>query len=189
MRFAIGFLVLYVSIIGISFTGCQKNNSIALSPDSVDYNIHIRPILSDRCFKCHGPDANQRKANLRLDTREGALAALKDNPNAHVIVPGDADQSEVFLRVSSSDTSIQMPPPNSNLSLTKNEIDLIEKWIEQGAKYKPHWSFIPPAQAELPKVEKEEWPSNEIDHFILARIENTLLQFSRKNKIIPKKKG
>lgn len=176
MRFAIGFLVLYVSIIGISFTGCQKNNSIALSPDSVDYNIHIRPILSDRCFKCHGPDANQRKANLRLDSREGALAALKDNPNAHVIVPGDADQSEVFLRVSSSDTSIQMPPPNSNLSLTKNEIDLIEKWIEQGAKYKPHWSFIPPAQAELPKVEKEEWPSNEIDHFILARIETAGLK-------------
>ena len=171
MRFAIGFLVLYVSVIGISFTGCQKNNSIALSLDSVDYNIHIRPILSDRCFKCHGPDANQRKSNLRLDTREGALAALKDNQNAHVIVPGDADQSEVFLRVSSSDTSIQMPPPNSNLSLTKNEIDLIEKWIEQGAKYKPHWSFIPPAQAQLPKVENEEWPSNEIDHFILTRIE------------------
>lgn len=139
--------------------------------DSVDYNIHIRPILSDRCFKCHGPDANQRKANLRLDTREGALAALKDNSNAHAIVPGEADQSEVFLRVSSSDTSVQMPPPKSNLSLTKNEIDLIKKWIEQGAKYKPHWAFIPPVQAVLPKVDEQEWPVNEIDHFILSRME------------------
>lgn len=169
MRFAVGFALLCVA--SGFLTGCEKKNSIALNLDSVDYNIHIRPILSDRCFKCHGPDANQRKANLRLDTRAGALAALKDNPNAHVIVPGDAEQSEVFLRISSSDTSIQMPPPNSNLSLTKNEIDLIEKWIEQGAMYKPHWAFIPPAQAGLPKVETEKWPSNEIDYFILARIE------------------
>lgn len=171
MRFSLGIVLLGVAAASIFLTGCEKKNSIALNLDSVDYNIHIRPILSDRCFKCHGPDANQRKANLRLDTREGALAALKDNPNAHVIVPGDADQSEVFLRISSSDTSIQMPPPKSNLSLTKNEIDLIEKWIEQGAKYKPHWAFIPPVQTALPKVDEEQWPANEIDHFILARIE------------------
>ncbi|MEY4931567.1 MAG: hypothetical protein RI909_2291, partial [Bacteroidota bacterium] len=171
MRFAVGFVMLVFSVAILFSTGCQKNNSIALNPDSVDYNIHIRPILSDRCFKCHGPDANQRKANLRLDTREGALAALKDNANAHAIVPGDANQSEVFLRIASMDTAIQMPPPNSNLSLTKNEIDLIKKWIEQGAKYKPHWAFIPPVQTDLPDIDATEWPSNEIDHFILARIE------------------
>ncbi len=171
MRFALGFILICILAVSIFLTGCEKRNSIALNLDSVDYNIHIRPILSDRCFKCHGPDANQRKANLRLDTREGALAALKDNPNAHVIVPGDADQSEVFLRISSSDTSIQMPPPKSNLSLTKNEIEIIGKWIEQGAKYKPHWAFIPPVQTALPEVDEEKWPANEIDHFILARIE------------------
>ena len=170
MRFALGF-VLICTLASIFLTGCEKKNAIALNLDSVDYNIHIRPILSDRCFKCHGPDANQRKANLRLDIRAGALAALKDNPNAHAIVPGNADQSEVFLRVSTSDTSLQMPPPKSNLSLTKGEIDLIEKWIKQGAKYKPHWAFIPPVQSPLPEVADEEWGSNEIDRFILARIE------------------
>lgn len=170
MRVAFGFALICV-FGSIFLTSCSKNNSIARKPDSVNYNIHIRPILSDRCFKCHGPDANQRKSNLRLDTREGALAALKDNPNAHAIVPGDAAQSELFLRVSTSDTSLQMPPPKSNLSLTKNEIELIEKWIGQGAKYKPHWAFIPPVQSPLPEVEDEEWGSNEIDKFILTRIE------------------
>jgi len=170
MRFAIGFVILFALASGIFFTSCRDNTSTAFSSDSVDFNLHIRPILSDRCFKCHGPDANQRKANLRLDTREGALAALKDNPSAHVIVPGNSNQSEVFLRISSSDTSLVMPPPNSNLSLTKNEIELIEKWIEQGARYKPHWAFIPPVQGPLPLVD-EPWVSNEIDHFILSRME------------------
>jgi len=170
MRTLFGFIIIFF-VAAVSITSCKQGGSTAAALDSVDYNLHIRPILSDRCFKCHGPDANQRKANLRLDTREGALAALKDNANAHAIVPGNADLSEVFLRVSSSDTSIQMPPPTSNLSLTKNEIDLIKKWIEQGAKYKPHWAFIPPVQTALPKVDDQKWPTNEIDHFILARME------------------
>jgi hypothetical protein len=152
-------------------TSCSRNQQVAGLTDSVDFNLHIRPILSDRCFKCHGPDANQRKANLRLDTPEGALAALKDNPKAHVIVPGSPDQSEVFLRISTADTSQLMPPPKSNLSLTENEISLIKKWIEQGATYKPHWAFIPPTQKEIPVVENEDWPVNEIDYFILTKIE------------------
>jgi len=170
MKFAIAIVLLAFCFTGIFLTGCQKNNSIASNPDSVDYNIHIRPILSDRCFKCHGPDANTRKANLRLDTREGAMAALKDNANAHAIVPGDPDLSEVFLRVSSSDTSHVMPPPSSNLSLTQDEIDLIKKWIKQGAKYKPHWAFIPPVQPKVPVADKNGWATSEIDHFIFARM-------------------
>ncbi len=173
MKLFFGIVFVAFAISGVFLTGCQKNNSIALNPDSVDYNIHIRPILSDRCFKCHGPDANTRKANLRLDTREGAMAALKDNPDAHAIVPGEADKSEVFLRVSTSDTSMLLPPPKSNLSLTQNEIDLIKKWIDQGAKYKPHWAFIPPVQGKLPALENSEWPANEIDHFILAKMESS----------------
>ena len=87
-------------------------------PDVVDFNFHIRPILSDRCFKCHGPDANQRKANLRLDTEAGLYQALKEDPNAHVIVNGDPEHSEMFQRLISEDTSIVMPPPYSNLSVT-----------------------------------------------------------------------
>lgn len=172
MKLAFGFAVLFVLTQLIFLTSCQNKSPIALRSDSVDFNIHIRPILSDRCFKCHGPDANQRKANLRLDTREGALAALKDNPSGHAIVPGRSMDSEVFLRISSKDTSQQMPPVNSNLSLTETEIDLIKCWIDQGAVYKPHWAFIPPKQIPKPIVSDKDWPINEIDYFVLARLEN-----------------
>ena len=94
-------------------------------PDVVDFNFHVRPILSDRCFKCHGPDANKRQANLRLDTEEGAFAALKEDPSKHVIVPGDPMQSALYARLINPDTAEVMPPPSSNLSLTKNEIEII----------------------------------------------------------------
>jgi hypothetical protein len=150
---------------------CRENSSTAVVTDSVDYNLHIRPILSDRCFKCHGPDANQRKASLRLDTHEGAMAALKDNPSAHAIVPGKADMSEVYLRISTADTSQVMPPVKSNLKLSSQEIDLIKKWINQGAKYKPHWAFIAPKMPSVPVVTAVDWPQNEIDNFTLAKIE------------------
>jgi hypothetical protein len=154
------------------FGGCKRDGATTASAlDSVDYNLHIRPILSDRCFKCHGPDGNQRKANLRLDTPEGAFAALKDNAAAHAIVSGKPDKSEVYLRLVTSDTSILMPPPNSNLSVTQEEVAFIKKWIEQGAKYKPHWAFIPPTKYTLPKVDNEEWVKNEIDYFVLKKIE------------------
>ena len=168
VKFSLVILFGYIALVGWS---CRENFSTASVQDSVDYNIHIRPILSDRCFKCHGPDANQRKANLRLDTYEGAIAALKDNPEAHAIVPGEPDNSEVFLRIASQDTAIVMPPVKSNLKLTGNEIDLIKQWISQGARYKPHWAFIPPKQTPPPVIEDEAWPQNEIDRFILARIE------------------
>src|SRR5690349_2954551 len=119
-----------------------KNSSPATTaqriPDVVDFNFHIRPILSDRCFKCHGPDANQRKANLRLDTEAGLYQALKDNPQGHVIVNGDPDNSELFQRLISEDTSLVMPPPYSSLKVTDHEKKLIERWIEQGAKYQKH---------------------------------------------------
>ena len=174
MRIVLTTVALFVFI--LTGSRCTNERNAVSKIDSVDFNLHIRPILSDRCFKCHGPDANQRKAKLRLDTREGALSALKDNPDAHVILPGKSAQSEMFIRISSSDTSIQMPPPNSNLSLTEREISLIEKWIDQGAKYKPHWAFIPPAKSNQPKTEKQDWASNEIDHFVLASMEAAGLQ-------------
>src|SRR5438105_15674242 len=99
----ITFPLLFSSILILS--GCGRERQAVSSSDSVDFNLHIRPILSDRCFKCHGPDARQRKSNLRLDNAEGAYATLKDNASKHVIVPGHSDQSEVFLRISSADTS------------------------------------------------------------------------------------
>jgi hypothetical protein len=176
MKWITGFSVGIVLACAVIVSGCRQNGSVADATDSIDYNLHIRPILSDRCFKCHGPDANQRKAKLRLDTPEGALAALKDNPNAYVIVPGNPSHSELYRRISSSDTSEQMPPPKSKLSLNENEIALIKKWISQGAVYKPHWAFITPKKPPLPNVKNDDWCANEIDYFILSKLEKNDLQ-------------
>jgi len=154
---------------------CQQTAADGI-PDKVSYNFHIRPILSDRCFKCHGPDAQTREANLRLDTEEGAFAALKDDPARHVIVKGDPLQSELYLRISSEDTSVLMPPPSSNLRLSAREIETIRAWIRQGAAYEKHWAFIPPRKSPLPEVKNRDWPRNEIDHFILAGMESQALE-------------
>lgn len=157
-------------------TSCSKpGNETASLPEKVDYNFHIRPILSDRCFKCHGPDANQRKANLRLDTEAGLYAALKDNPNAHVIVPGNPELSEVFMRIATTDTTQLMPPPSSNLKLSDYEVALIKKWISEGAEYKKHWAFVPPQQPAVPETD-DKWASNEIDQFVLAKLNEKHLE-------------
>ncbi len=157
-----------------ALNSCNSDQAEEVS-DKLDYNFHIRPILSDRCFKCHGPDAKKRESGLRLDTPEGAYAALKDNPKSHVIVPGKPEMSEVYLRISSKDTSEIMPPPNSNLALTENEIELIKKWIDQGAEYKPHWAFIIPEKAKLPKADKD-WVRNEIDYFVFSKMKQINLE-------------
>ena len=141
-------------------------------PDKVSYNFDIRPILSDKCFICHGPDANKRQAGLRLDLEESAYKALEENPTAHALVPGQPMASEAFLRISSEDTAYRMPPVESNLSLTAHQIKLIEKWIEQGAQYESHWSFIVPELPTIPKVKNTAWPVNEIDYFILQQQES-----------------
>ncbi|MDN5204801.1 PSD1 and planctomycete cytochrome C domain-containing protein [Fulvivirgaceae bacterium BMA10] len=140
-------------------------------PDLVDFNFHIKPILSDRCFACHGPDANAREGDLRLDTEEGAFAAIGENKDRFPIVPGDLKSSQVHYRITSDDPEEKMPPPESNLSLTDYEIKLIDKWIEQGAEWKKHWSFIPLKEPDLPVVEQEDWVRNPIDNFVLSRLE------------------
>lgn len=166
-------VLLGLVLVGINLTTSNCTNTNAETgnqmPETVDYNYHIRPILSDKCFKCHGPDMKKREADLRLDTPEGAYAALKDNPKAHAIVAGNIEQSELFQRIISTDTSELMPPPKSNMKLTKFEIDLIAKWIKQGAKYKKLWSFIPPEKVKLPKAD-EDFVKNEIDYFTYAKM-------------------
>lgn len=144
-------------------------------PDEVSFNLHIRPILSDNCFACHGPDANKREAGLRLDIEKEAFKTLQDNPQAHTIVPGNVNRSEVYSRIISNDPNDQMPPPESNLTLSDHQIQLIEKWIKQGAVYEPHWAFIPPQLSALPKVKSTSWVRNEIDYFILREQENQRL--------------
>ncbi|MEY2949013.1 MAG: hypothetical protein RLZZ248_214, partial [Bacteroidota bacterium] len=145
----------------------------------VDFNFHIRPILSDKCFACHGPDANKREAGLRLDTEEGAFAALKDAPGQFVIIPGDKENSEVWHRINSVNPSEVMPPPEFNVVLTDEEKNLIGQWIEQGAEYKDHWAFIPPDKNELPEVDNENWPLDDIDFYILSKMESKGLQPNR----------
>ena len=140
--------------------------------ETISYNFQVRPILSDKCYACHGPDANKREAGLRLDIEKEAYKALKDNPKAHAIVPGKPNLSEVYLRVSTTDTSIMMPPASSNLpTLTEAEVAVIKKWIEEGAKYEPHWAFVPPQKSALPQVKNKAWPKNEIDNFVLSKME------------------
>ncbi|WPP48346.1 DUF1553 domain-containing protein [Catalinimonas niigatensis] len=166
--------------LGVSITACDQQaagtEGVAKKvPKQVDFNLHVKPILSDRCFACHGPDNNKREAELRLDTEEGAFSALKES-EGHAFVAGKPEQSVAFQRISSTDPEIMMPPPESNLVLTDYEIEVIEKWIEQGAEWKEHWSFIPPAKHELPEVDQQEWVQNPIDHFVLAKLENEGLQ-------------
>jgi len=164
------FLGIIVLILACDRKGAGSYASAPL-PDSVSYNFDIRPILSDKCLACHGPDANKRKAGLRMDIAESAYSALKEDPDAHAIVAGKPELSAAYLRISSKDTSLLMPPPASNLTLNQREIELIKKWIAQGAKYERHWAFTPPKKTSLPAVSDKKWPRNEIDYFILAKQE------------------
>jgi hypothetical protein len=141
-----------------------------------DFNFDVRPLLSDRCFRCHGPDERARKRGLRLDVREVALGRLESGRVA--IVPGRPAESEVVRRIAAADPAERMPPPESNLSLSAEEIDLIRRWIEEGAEYRPHWAFEPVGDVPLPGPLGAEsaragwWESrNPIDLFVRERLE------------------
>ncbi len=161
---------LFMAILFYSTSCHHQLTSTVASEGMIDYNFHIRPILSDRCFKCHGPDAQNREAGLRLDNAESAYAELPETPDAFAIIPRDLKGSEVYQRIVSTDTSLMMPPPESRLSLTQREKDLISRWIAQGAEYKRHWAFIKPQKTTLP-LPDDPWPYNPIDHYTLARME------------------
>ncbi|MFN3166101.1 MAG: PSD1 and planctomycete cytochrome C domain-containing protein [Phycisphaeraceae bacterium] len=152
------------------------NNAPAPPAEPLSYNRDIRPILSDKCFSCHGPDNEHRAADLRLDTPdngenyEGAYFA---------IVPGDPEASEVVSRIHSTKSRLVMPPPKSKLTLTDEEKKLIERWIKEGAKYESHWSFITPKRPALPEVRNQQWVRNAIDPFVLAHLEAKRIEPSR----------
>ena len=139
-------------------------------PDVIDFNFHVKPLLSDRCFKCHGPDDRARKASLRLDIREVAFGELPSGRRA--VVPGNTRRSELVRRVLSTDPKVMMPAPDSHLSLTDTERAILVRWIEQGAEWKPHWAFIPPSKPAAPKTARTGWARNEIDQFVLATLES-----------------
>lgn len=161
----------------LAMFACRPDSEgVGKLPKIVDFNFHIKPILSDRCFACHGPDEKARKGDLRLDIEEGAFALLDSADNRYAIVPGDPKNSSLIYRITHTDPELQMPPPESNLSLSEYEIELLKKWIDQGAEWKSHWAFLAPEKAEIPEVKKNEWPINEIDNFVLARLEQEGLQ-------------
>ncbi|MFT4016456.1 MAG: PSD1 and planctomycete cytochrome C domain-containing protein [Agriterribacter sp.] len=167
------FAVVAGLIVLIESCGNENSGQIASvkMPETVSYNFDIRPIFSDKCFACHGPDANKREAGLRLDIADSAFKALKEHPGAHALVAGKPELSQAYLRLVATDSTQLMPPVKSNLKLTEREIQLIEKWIKQGAKYEKHWAFAAPQKSPLPKVDNDKWPRNEIDYFILAKQE------------------
>lgn len=139
--------------------------------EEIDFNRDIKPILSNRCYFCHGPDPDERQGGidgLRLDTRDGALADLGGH---RAIVPGDTAASVLIERVTSTEEGVMMPPRDSGHTLTAQEVDLLRRWIEQGAAYAEHWSYVPPVRPPLPPVERKDWPRTPIDHFILARLQ------------------
>lgn len=151
-------------------------------PEVVDFNYDVKPILSDKCFVCHGPDQKNRKADLRLDSREGAYRALGDKSDHYAIVPGKPFKSHVVKRILSKDKEFMMPPPESNLTLSNEQIAIITKWIKQGASFKPHWSLIKPEKHLPPEVSNAEWPKNSIDFFTLHKIEQKGLTPSERAK-------
>ena len=168
------FLVFLISIFGVACTEGIDSELAERLPENIDFNHHVRPILSDRCYACHGPDNNKREADLRLDTQEGALKALTESGHP-AFVSGSLRKSAAWERINETDPEVQMPPPESNLTLSPYEIALLGKWIEQGAEWKDHWAYIPPQKAELPQLQQPEWVQTPVDHFILAQLEQAQL--------------
>lgn len=147
---------------------CLLAGSLPAVEAPVDFDREIRPILSNNCFACHGPDQGSRKAGLRLDTREGAMADLG---GYSALVPGDLEKSELWARITEPDPDVVMPPAKTGKKLTDREKTLIRRWIEQDAPYPRHWSFVTPVQPDPPSVGDENWVRNPIDRFVLARLQ------------------
>jgi hypothetical protein len=149
---------------------------VSALPEVVSFNEHIQPILSDTCYHCHGPDSGTRepkKEPLRLDRPEYAFA--KRESGTIIIKPGDPAASEIIKLIKEKDEDLIMPPPESHKVITPRQLALLERWIEQGAKYEEHWSFIAPKKSPVPEVKEKGWVKNPIDAFILEKLEQEKL--------------
>ncbi len=135
-----------------------------IQADELSFNRDIRPILSDACFYCHGPDPSHREADLRLDVEEDA--------KEYAIVPGEVDESEVIARITSSDHDLIMPPPHTGKKLTEEQISLLRRWVSEGARYEPYWAYAEPKHHAIPEVADPTWPRDPLDHFILRAIDS-----------------
>jgi hypothetical protein len=164
-----------LAVLVVTLTACNQSrdgdNAAAVTAD-LSYNWDIRPIISDNCFACHGPDADGgQKAGLRIDQFATVTSELPESPGKFAIVPGDPDSSEIIRRITSTDPDVIMPPPDSNKVLSSTEISLIKSWISNGAEYQKHWAYVAPEKSLVPEpVEPTVPPANEIDNFIFARL-------------------
>ena len=152
----------------VALVASLPGSSGASAADAISYSRDVRPILAAKCFACHGPDQGTRKADLRLDTQEGATAKREGRP---VLQPGAPDKSEIIHRITSQDPDERMPPPEANKVLTPTEIDTLRRWIAAGGNYEQHWAFVAPRLPSVPTVKKSDWPRNDIDAFVLSRLE------------------
>jgi len=156
---------LFAAILGVGYPGMAGQEALP----KLDFNRDVRPILSEHCYACHGPDENKRKAGLRFDRKEDAFKTLKSG--ARAIVPGELEQSALVQRLTSHDPDEVMPPPEEGKPLRAEQIERLIRWVKDGAQWKNHWSFIPAQRPALPNVREINWPRNEIDYFILERLE------------------
>jgi len=140
---------------------------------SVDFDRDIRPIFSDRCFACHGPDQKQRMANLRLDIKDGGVYSTRGS--YQLVVPGDAEKSRLYQRIAAS-LNTRMPPVAAGPALTETQVQLVKRWIDEGAKWEVHWAYVAPQSPALPDVKDKKWARNSIDRFVLARLERESLK-------------
>lgn len=136
---------------------------------TVKFNRDVRPLLSAKCFRCHGPDAKAKNIPMRLDSEAAMLADL--GGGRHPVVPGDPDRSEIVHRITAPQKGMRMPPVSSGVTLTPAEIETVREWVAQGAKWQRHWAFIPPVRPPLPEVKDKTWARNAIDNFILERLD------------------
>lgn len=172
-------------------TSCQQESTASYTsesfsqfkqiPETIDFNFHVKPILSDRCFTCHGPDEKTVEGGLSFATQESAFAVLGDDKDHYAIIPFQPDSSTLVYRIFTEDVDDVMPPPESNLTLDDYEKEILKKWIAQGAEWKEHWSFIPPQSKVVPEVVNQDWISNDIDNFVLKQLED--------NQITPNEKA
>ncbi|MBL6656046.1 MAG: PSD1 domain-containing protein [Flavobacteriaceae bacterium] len=180
-KYSLYFFVPLILIWGGSyfFSGPKEvvQTDIELSiPQVISYNFDVKPILSDKCYACHGPDAEARQAELRLDLEEGAFKTAKYLSDMPIIAKGDPEGSALIHHIRSTDAERQMPPPSSNLLLSERQKELLSKWIEQGALWEEHWAYQTPIKSSPPSTAFDSWAINEIDFFIAKRLEAQNMQ-------------
>lgn len=164
-RASVNALLKLLTVLGI----LHLSNTAHADDQPLSFNRDIRPILSEHCYRCHGPDAGARKAGLRLDRRDDAIARLKSGATA--VVPGKPDESELVARIKSDDPNGRMPPEGQGKALSQAQIDTLRRWVEEGATWEAHWALIPPRRPGVPDVQNTAWPRNPTDRYVLARLE------------------